>query len=134
MREMSAGELAIRNDEARTWIGYLKEYAVLLGIDTTREGSEPGQVQILHAIQDRLARIARLEAALREIAGRGPKNDPCADEYGADGKRRDQFGGEASWCTFTSDESQEESAHASDVEAYAAAKIARATLDEGSKT
>ena len=73
-------------------------------------------------------RVAKLEMALQEIADRGPKDDPCADEYGADGKRRDHYGSETSWCTYTSDESQEESAHASDVEAYATAKIARDAL------
>lgn len=76
------------------------------------------------------ARVAKLEAALREIAGRGPKDDPCAAEYDADGKRWSEVGGEATWCTYTSDESQEESAHASDVAAYAAAKIARAALED----
>ncbi len=47
-----ARERRIRADESRAWIDILREYAVLLGIDTTREGSEPGQLQILHAIQD----------------------------------------------------------------------------------
>lgn len=94
----------------------------ILGLDAVRAAHRAEVARLS-------ARVAKLEAALREIAGRGPKDDPCADEYDADGKRWSEVGGEATWCTYTSDESQEESAHASDVAAYAAAKIARAALE-----
>ena len=112
----------------------------ILGLDAVRAAHRAevdrlsARVAKLEAEQSEARnRAARLEAALREIAGRGPKDDPCAAEYDADGKRWSEVGGEATWCTYTSDESQEESAHASDVAAYAAAKIARAALEEPCK-
>lgn len=58
---LAARRAAVEQVE-RSYIGDLKEYATLLGIDTTREGDEPGQLQVHHAIEDLVAEVARLRA------------------------------------------------------------------------
>lgn len=73
-------------------------------------------------------RGARIESALREIAASGPDNDPCSDEYDADGKRRDGYGRECAYCTFESDEPAEVASHAAARSLYGAAYAARAAL------
>lgn len=54
--------------EARGHVRSMKQFAETLGIDTTKEGDEPGQLQILHAIEDERVRAGRYLDALVFLA------------------------------------------------------------------
>lgn len=77
-------ERDLQRDPSWWWVSVIREYAELLGIDTTREGDEPGQLQVLHAIQ---ALLARAEKAERERDDwRGNAFDAYAAAHGLDWK------------------------------------------------
>jgi len=113
------------------WQTVTKEQLDAMEADGKAHGDRKAMdcVRRLHARAEKAERERdRLREALALIADRGAAEDPCAAEYHPDGKRYDEFGREADYCVYSSDEADEVASHRVEVEAYAAAKIARAAL------
>lgn len=83
---------------------------------------------LIVALRNAAPRIAAALKTLADIAKECPPDNPCADEYDADGVRRDEFGRACDYCTYTSDEADEVAWHKADAARYELAAKARAAL------